>query len=345
MAQSIRVGILGAGWPGMRHAEGYRDAGGFEVVAVADLIPSRRKALLQLHPRANEFERAEDLIEKAQVDAVSVCLPNHLHAAVATAALKAGKHVICETPPALNSGEGKKMAAVAEKAGKMLLFAFQRRFGGAEQAAAQAIEKGYIGQPYHVRASWMRTRGIPAGTGWYTERAKSGGGALLDLGLPMLDLSWRLLGEPRPLTAFAVVHQRFKDLAAADAIFDVDDAGFALVKFEGDKSIELSSSWAINQPPRHQGTSCRVHGDKGAIELYLHGGPVLYRNFSAKGEMKESPLKLPKVVQYPAMMRSFRAAIQNGAPASPSGAQAVMMMQVLDALYKSALSGKSCDIR
>src|SRR5215469_8837152 len=104
MAQAIRVGILGAGWPGMRHAEGYRDAGGFEVAAVADLIPSRRKALLQLHSKANEFERAEDLIDKAQVDAVSVCLPNHLHAAVVIAALKAGKHVVCETPPALNGG-------------------------------------------------------------------------------------------------------------------------------------------------------------------------------------------------------------------------------------------------
>jgi predicted dehydrogenase len=345
MPQAIRVGILGAGWPGMKHVEGYRDGGGFEVAAVADLIPARRQAILQLFPKAVEFAEAGELLEKAVVDAVSVCLPNHLHAPMVIAALKAGKHVLCETPPALNAGEVIKMSAAAEKAGKVLLFAAQRRFGGAEQAAAQTIEKGYIGQPYHVRASWMRTRGVPAGTGWYTDRAKSGGGALLDLGLPMLDLSWRLLGEPKPLTVFAVVHQRFKDLVANDATFDVEDSAFAIVRFEDGRSIELSSSWAINQPPRHQGTSCRVHGDKGAVEVYLHGGPVLYRNFTAKAELKESPLKLPKLVQYAAMMRHFRAAIRDGVAASPSGAQAMTLMRMTDALYKSALSGKSSEVR
>jgi predicted dehydrogenase len=345
MGQTIRVGILGAGWPGMKHAEGYRDAGGFEVAAVADLIPARRKAILQVFPKASEFGQAEELLEKAQVDAVSVCLPNHLHASLVIAALKRGKHVVCETPPALSAGEVKKVQAAAEKSGKTLLFAAQRRFGGAEQAVAQAIAKRYIGEAYHVRASWMRTRGIPAGTGWYTDRSKSGGGVMLDLGAPMLDLSWQLLGQPRPLTAFSVVHSRFRELVARENTFDVEDAAFAIVKFEGGKTVELSSSWAMNQPPRQQGTSCRVHGDKGAIEVYVQGGPVLYRNFSPKGEFKESPLKLPKLVQYAAMMRHFRAAINDGARASPSGSDALVLMQMMDALYKSAESGKSCEIR
>jgi predicted dehydrogenase len=329
----------------MKHAEGYRDAGGFEVAAVADLIPSRRKAILQLFPKAGEFSQAEELLEKAEVDAVSICLPNHLHASLAIAALKAGKHVVCETPAVMNAAEAKKIATLAEKSGKVLLIAAQRRFGGPEQAAAQAIGKGYIGDAYHVRASWMRTRGIPAGTGWYTDKAKSGGGAMLDLGGPMLDLSWRLLGQPKPLTAFGVLHQRFKDLISNGSTFDVEDSAIALVKFEGDRSIELSSSWAINQPPRQQGTACRVHGDKGAIEVYLHGGPVLYRNFDQKGEVKESPLKLPKLVQYPALMRHLRAAINDGTPPSPSGTEAIAVMQMMDAIYKSALSGKSCEVR
>ena len=64
---------------------------------------------------------------------------------------------------------------MAEKYNKILAYALQRRFGGGEMAATQAIEKGYAGTPYHVRASWMRTRGIPIGTGWYLDREKSGG--------------------------------------------------------------------------------------------------------------------------------------------------------------------------
>src|SRR5579863_244033 len=109
MAQAIRVGIMGAGWPGQKHAEGYKGAGGFEVTAVADLIPSRRKAIVQIFPAVREFTDANALLADPQVDAVSICLPNDLHAPLALAALKAGKHVICETPPTTSASDAKKL--------------------------------------------------------------------------------------------------------------------------------------------------------------------------------------------------------------------------------------------
>ena len=345
MAQSIRVGIIGAGWPGRKHAEGYKEAGGFEITAVADLIPSRRKAIVEIFPTAKEFADAIALLGDPQVDAVSLCVPNDLHAPLALAALKAGRHVICETPPTIDAGEAKKLVAAAAKAGKTLLYAAQRRFGGAEQAALQALAKGYAGETYHARAAWMRTRGLPAGTGWFTDKSRSGGGAIIDLGMQMLDLGWTLLGRPKPLTAFGVVHQKFKDLASQGVKFDVEDAGFALLKFEGGKSLELSASWALNQAPRHNGTTCRIHGDKGTVEVYTPHGPVLLRNFGPKGEAKESALKLPKLVLYPAMMRHFRACILNGETPSPSGDEGLVVMQMIDAIYRSAESGKSAEVR
>lgn len=344
MAQAIRVGILGAGWPGAKHAEGYKGAGGFEVTAVADLIPARRKSIVKIFPRAREFVDANELLGDPQVDAVSVCLPNHLHAPLILAVLKAGKHAICETPPTLDAGEAKKIVAAAAKAGKVVLYAAQRRFGGAEQAADQALAKGYAGNLYHARATWMRTRGIPAGTGWFTDKSKSGGGALIDLGAQMLDLGWRLLGQPAPVAAFAVAYQRFGELAPQGATFDVEDSAFALLKFDGGKSLELSASWAFNQSPRHHGTACRVHGDKGAVEVYTPHGPVLFRNFDPKGEAKESRLKLPRIVQYPAMMRHFRDCISNGQTPSPSAADGLVVMQMIDAIYKSVETGRSVSL-
>ena len=345
MAQGIRVGIVGAGWPGVKHAEGYKAAGGFQVAAVADLIPSRRRALLGQFPGAVELADAHAVVDDKMIDVVSVCLPNHLHAPVVTAALKSGKHVVCETPPALSGGEARKMAAAAAKAGKVLLFAAQRRFGGAEQAAVQALGKAYAGDVYHTRASWMRTRGIPTGTGWFTDRAKSGGGAMIDLGVQMLDLAWSLLGQPRPLTVFSLSHQRFRDAAPAGPTYDVEDAGFALVRFEGGKSLELSASWAINQPPRQQGTACRVYGDKGAVEVYTPQGPLLYRGFSPKGEAKETPLKLPKVVHYPAMMRHLKRCIQTGERPVVGPAEGSTLMNIVDAIYKSAETGRSAEVK
>jgi predicted dehydrogenase len=343
--QAIRVAILGAGWPGVKHAEAYKAAGGFDVVAVADRIPGRRKAILQTFPSAREYADANDAVRDVGVDAVSICLPNDLHALVALAALKAGKHAVCETPFTTNAGDSKRIAAAAGKAGKVVLCAAQRRFGGAEQAADQAIAKGYAGDVYHARASWMRTRGIPAGTGWFTDKSKSGGGAMIDLGVQMLDLAWHLLGQPAPLTAYAVAHRRFVELIPEGTTFDVEDAGFALVRFAGGKSLELSASWAINQAPRHQGTACRMYGDEGAIEVYTPQGPLLFRNFGDKGEAKESPLKLPKLMHYPAMMRHFRHCITTGQTPAPSAEDGLVVMRMIDAIYKSIETGRSAEVR
>ena len=285
MSLTTRAGIAGGGWPGTMHAKGYAAAGGWAVTAVADPIPQRRAALAAGWDKARQLADAEELVRDPGVDAVSVCLPTHLHVATAAAALKAGKHVIVEPPPGLSAGEAKRLLAAATKANRVLAYGFQRRFGGAELAAAQAIEKGYAGDAYHVRATWMRSRGVPAGTDhWYTDVARSGGGALADLGLHMLDLAWHLLGRPTPTTAFMVSHQRFAD--GAPAVYDVEDAAFALLKFDGGRSLELGVSWAINQAPAQNGTTCRVYGTVGAVEVYTPAGPVLYRPGGKADEMR-----------------------------------------------------------
>ncbi|HEX4796622.1 MAG TPA: Gfo/Idh/MocA family oxidoreductase [Humisphaera sp.] len=346
MPQAIRVGLIGGGWPGGKHAEGYKAAGGFELAAVADLIPARRKKLIETFGNLREYSDATELLKDVQIDAVSVCLPNALHAPIVLAALKAGKHVICETPPTISAGEARKLASAATKAGKVLTYAFQRRFGGPEQAAAQAIQKGYIGNVQHVRASWMRTRSVPAGSDWwYLDNARSGGGVVMDLGVQMLDLAWHLMGQPRPTSVYAITNRRFRDAAPAEVKYDVEDAASILMRFDGDKSLELDVTWAINQPPRRQGTVCRLHADQGAIEVYTPHGPVLYRKFGAKGEANEAPLKTPKVIGYHAMMRNFRACIAGTSKPVFGAGDGVALMQMIEAIYKSAASGKSVEIR
>src|SRR5687768_2010598 len=105
MPEQVRVGIIGGGWPGGQHIKGYLGTSGFKIVAVADLIPSRREKMLAEVPTARQYANAEEMLADKEVDAVSVCLPNFLHAPVTIAALKAQKHVVCEKPPAMNAGE------------------------------------------------------------------------------------------------------------------------------------------------------------------------------------------------------------------------------------------------
>jgi len=344
MAQALRAGVIGAGWPGGQHAKGYQ-AAGIKIAAVADLIPARRKKMMAEFGIPTEYAGAMELINDSSIDIVSVCLPNHEHAPVTIAALKRGKHVMCEKPPAMNAKEAKQIEAAAKKAGKIVMYSVQRRFGGAEQAARQAIDKGYAGDVYHARAQFTRTRGIPIGTGWFTDKSFAGGGALIDIGVHMLDLAWYLIGQPTPTSVFGVTHQRFGSVLPKGLTFNVDDAAMAIIRFEGGRSLELATSWALNQPPQQEGTICRLYGDAGAVDVYTPQGAILYRNFKKDSAPKATPLKGPKTVGHPALMRHFKECILGNAKPLIGAAEGVTLMRMIDAIYRSSETGKSVELK
>jgi predicted dehydrogenase len=272
------------------------------------------------------------------IDAFCICLPTHLHAETAAAALKAGKHVIIETPAASSSKDARTIAKAAEKSGKVLLYSAVRRFGAAEQSARQAIEKGYVGKIYHARATWLRTRGVPRGTGWYDDRAKSGGGAIIDLALPMLDLVMHLIGDAKPQSVYALGHSKLAQLP-------VEEAGSILMKLQDGTSVEIACSWAINQPPGQSGTTCRLAGEAGAVDVYTPHGPTLYRAFDAKGQAKATPMKQPKLAGHAALLRHFKDCIAGKAAPIAGASQGVLLMEIADAIYKSIASGKSVELK
>jgi predicted dehydrogenase len=125
----------------------------------------------------------------------------------------------------------------------------------------------------------------------------------------------------------------------------VDDAAFALLRFDGGKTLELAASWALNQPPQQQGIVCRLYGDKGALDVYTPGGAVLYRNFSSKGDAKAAPLKPPRVVGHTSLMRHFRDCISGKSQPLIGAGEGLSLMQMIDAMYRSAESGKSVEVK
>src|SRR2546423_96882 len=113
MSRPLHVGIIGAGWPGGAHARGYALAGGFKIGAVADLIPQRRDKLANEFQIGKVYATAEELLKDSSLEAVSVCLPTPLHTEIAARALRAGKHVVCETPPAATLRGAKQLHSAA----------------------------------------------------------------------------------------------------------------------------------------------------------------------------------------------------------------------------------------
>ena len=178
----INIGIVGLGWPGERHAEGVQGSAEGHLYAGCDLNEQRRnKFSAKYHPE-KIFASYDDMLADGNVHAVIVSLPNALHFPATLKALQAGKHVLCEKPPTLNAAQMHQLHAESERRGLTYSFGRQMRFSGAMQAARKAVAERRLGEIYYAKTMWVRSRGTPGGIdGWFTDRSRAGGGALIDL--------------------------------------------------------------------------------------------------------------------------------------------------------------------
>jgi predicted dehydrogenase len=327
----LRVGIVGGGWPGQRHAEGFLASGAWEIAAVADLDPDRRRELAR-GTGVKQLATADELFALDELDAVVIALPTFLHHPMVMAALAAGRHVLCEKPPALNAGETAAMADAALRRGLTLCFGLQRRALPSAAAAQAAIGQGQLGDIYHARAVFTRSWGAPKGAGnWFRDPARAGGGALLDIGIHVLDLAWFLMGRPQPVAVFAITHDRSPDTSP------LESAAFGLLRFAGGRSIQLEAAWIVPEGDDRQ--YVHLHGSTagGLVEREKF---TVVRSGEAGVETFSTPIVLgaPDALVAPFQTQAtlFAAAIRGTAPALAPAGDGVQLMQMVDALYASA---------
>jgi predicted dehydrogenase len=156
----LRTAVIGAGI-GRYHVMGYEAHPNAEVVAICDLNPAAAAELAAKHGVARVFEDYKRMFAEAEVDAVSVCVPNAFHMPVVMDCLAAGKHVLCEKPLARNAKEGQKMVEAAVKAGRLLMIQFNNRYRPEAQVLKKYVADGTLGDIYFARAGWVRRNGIP----------------------------------------------------------------------------------------------------------------------------------------------------------------------------------------
>jgi predicted dehydrogenase len=270
MPPPIRIGIIGCGVIGRSHIGCYRHIPGVEVVACASSDGGSARATASEFGIPHAYAGFQQLVERADLDAVDVCLHNNLHLPATLAALAAGKHVYCEKPLAGSYHDAATMVAAARRHRRMLHVQLSLVFANETRAAKQLIDGGELGELYHARSSGFRRRGRPYvdghGSAAFVSRRTAGGGALLDMGVYHLAQLLHLLGNPRVLTVSGTTYQRTAmDAARAAASgYDVEELALGLVRFAGGVTLDLIESWAM-----HLGTldgSCLV-GTKGGVRL------------------------------------------------------------------------------
>jgi predicted dehydrogenase len=340
----IRVGVIGLGI-GRHHIRGYQTHPAAEVVAIADLDEARLAEIGDQFSVGQRYTSGEQMIAEAGLDVVSVATPNKFHKSLTVAALEAGCHVLCEKPMAMSAVEAREMLAAAEKAGKRLMIDFSYRFSEQSQALKAQVDAGVLGEVYFARTLWHRRRGLPRFGGWFGQKALSGGGPLIDLGVHRLDLALWLMGYPRPVWVLGRTYAPIASALAAEqgVDYDVEDLAVAMITFENGATLEIEASWAANVQER-EWMETRLFGTKGGLvqrnlnETYEFEAEIYTEQAGAPFDMKlhASNRRTPELNA----MYHFCESIAKDTPHTATGEEGLLVMEILDAIYKSAASGQ-----
>jgi predicted dehydrogenase len=352
-----KVALIGAGGMARYHIEGFRE-GGADVVAVCDLNLAAAEDCAKKFSVSAVYTSADEMIAAEKLDAVSVLTPNAFHAPMALKALKNSLHVYCEKPPALNAKETLAMARAAERAKKRLMFGFCNRARPESAALRKEIISGRFGKIDSAQALWVRRTGIPGYGGWFTTKAVSGGGPLIDL-LHGIDLALWFMGYPKGEYALArtfdtlVKDRRFRGPwgipTFKDGVCDVESASHAFVTLEGGACLTLRCSWA--EMVQREVMSLSLQGALAGADITrkfaVDGDDATAEDTSFLYKMSSSGKRIDKILtdkRDEAMGRvrcaaNFVRTILGKEEPLSTPEEAVALMKIVDAVYMSARKG------
>ena len=346
---SHKVGYVGAGNINKNHMKCAAPAG-LEVAAVFDVFKPAADEAAKLY-EATAFDDYDAML-RSDIDAVFIGTPNKFHAPQTIAALQAGKHVFLEKPMAMNVGESDAIIAARDKAGKVVQMGMVNRFQGSSQTLKDFVTAGRCGEIYSGQTFWWRRRGIPGFGGWFTTKSMSGGGALIDIGVHMLDLAMYLMGFPEPVAVSGSTYNTWKkydeytfnNMWAAPRPGteikdkDVDDYATAKIRFSGGQSLSLDVSWALNIPDLQPEMGLRLQGDKGGVALEGMDKPRFYGE--QEGHVVDVVPQYKKVDAMQAEDTHFGQVLRGEAELIPTAEQGRTVQRVLDAIYRSSDEGR-----
>jgi predicted dehydrogenase len=349
----LRAGVIGLGWAGQQHLAAYAEIADVDLVALAgmELGALQKLGVAYDIPEEHRYTDWRDLVDHGQLDLLSIAAPTTLHAPIAVTALDAGIHVLSEKPMAENAETARLMVEAAERNDRVLDVSFNHRRRGHVQVLKKMIDDGILGPIYYAKAGWLRREGIPGLGSWFTQRAISGGGPLMDLGVHMLDIALYLLDEPavRAVTAamYAEFGPRGKGSSAASAMrktgvepgaFDVEDLSTAFLRLQGGGTLLLESSWA-QWIPKDQ-CYVTVYGSDGGASIEWGAPDDPHRNLNVWTEQAGVPATLhpniPPDGLHTESVLDFIAKVRSGDYTNHRGKQALARAVVIDACYASA---------
>ena len=355
MDKTLRIGVIGIGGMGNHHINSYQDIPNVEIVALCDIVPEKaQKAKQNYHLDCPVETDYNQLLKMENLDAVDINTPNYLHAPIAIAALQAGKHVFCEKPDCITVEQALQMKEAAEQSGKVLMVMRNNRYYEGSTYVKKMIDEGKFGNIYAGRCGWIRRRGIPGKGGWFTPKEQSGGGPLIDLGVHMIDLAIWLMGNPTPVAVSGCTFTKFaNDTSKSDSIhasfgeakeggtFDVEDLAMGFIRFDNGACLQIEFSWASNIPKELKFVELR--GEKAGCQIH-DSNDVTISMEDETGRQVDLMPKMSDLNGHGENLKHFVDVVLNGAKPDFVPQQGVHMIQILNAIYESAKTGKEVQL-
>ena len=352
----VRIGLVGCGGiANGKHMPSLSRLDNIEMVAFCDIIPEKAELAAKEYGAAGSktYTDYEKLLADTSLDVIHVCTPNDSHAAITIAALEAGKHVMSEKPMAKMAADAKRMAETAKKTGKKLTVGYQSRHRPDSQYLYKACRRGDLGEIYYAKAHAVRRRGVPT-WGVFLDGEKQGGGPLIDIGTHALDLTLWLMDNYQPKMVVGTTYHKMSHREnAANAFgpwdpakFTVEDSAFGFITMQNGATINLEASWALNTLQVDE-AKCTLCGTEGGADM-MGGLRLNGENFSRLYETKVDT-KAGGVAFFEGKSESdadtearlWIDAVVNDTPPVVLPEQAMVVSQLLEAIYESAKTGKA----
>lgn len=343
---SLRIGCIGGGSIAEAHAETLQSIGE-DVVAVADVDPDARSSFADRFAVPEAYETHEAMLDDADLDLAIVAVPNAVHEECTVDAIEAGLDVFVEKPLAHSLPAAERIAEAARSGDGTVSVGFVRAFEPWVGDARTEVADGAYGDVYDLEAQFVRQRGIPQLGGWFTRKAVSGGGAVIDIGVHVVHLALSVLDFPAVETVSASTGGHFgsKDdytyltmwggSPTDDAAFDVDDYSRALVRTADGTTLHFHFAWASNGPTRR---TIDLHGDEAGLSVSDEDGGRDVRQYSTDGDaLTETTLEYPTVNRLTAQWEYVTAVARGEREHTQNTVEEGLAVQrLVDAIYESA---------
>ncbi len=300
-----------------------------EIAGVCDIDKSKAKSVAQKYGVKNCFSDYDKMLDETEADCIVITSPNSVHKEQALKGFERGLNILVEKPVARNYEEAKTIVEASKKSGKALMIGMNNRFRPDLMMQESFVSAGELGEIFYIKTGFLKKRSTVEK--WSVNKAESGGGVFIDLGIVMLDIALWIMKFPKVKSVTAVnYYHTFKD---------VEDSSFVLLRFANDATVTIETSWTLHR--ENDLFYCNVYGKEGSaninpLSIYKHMHGTL---------VNVTPLKMEKPANifkrsYEYELSHFINSVRNNTKIVSDGNEALERMRIVDAVYNSAKLGK-----